>query len=63
MFHKHRWKIVEQTEQPSPSELAGGRLPQAKGDLAFVFMQTYFQRPVIVKRVCETCGSEDVRRV
>lgn len=61
MFHKHVWKIVEEKEQPSPIELlreSGASHMKGFGDWAEVT-----RRPIIVRRICETCGTEEVRRV
>lgn len=63
MFHRHKWKITKQEEQPSSIELmrqAGvtnfkGGWPESWESLS--------RRPIIVTRVCELCGTEEVVRI
>ena len=63
MFHKHKWKIVSQEEQPSSLELMRQVGVTNFKSGGFETWESVSRRPVIVKRVCETCGTEEVRRV
>lgn len=60
--HRHVWSVLSQEEQPAPGELTPGK-PRVEGALGFEFMRTFYVRPVIVKRKCDVCGTEEVVRV
>lgn len=64
MFHRHVWKIVEQREQPSRiEELGKAGVRNIKGGGWEDSWTQLATKDVIVKRVCETCGSEEVKRI
>lgn len=62
IFHKHIWTVLSQEEQPSPCEVAAqSRYTVEKYDSWRP--SEFFERPVIVRRKCSRCGTEEVVRV
>ena len=64
MIHRHKWIVVSQDEQPSSLEIAnqtGSDLSMKHGFAHEVIMMT--TRPVIVKRSCKICQTEEVKRI
>lgn len=63
MFHRHKWKVVSQTEQQSRVEVAGAhgyKITAKRADVRE--LGEIFVRPVIVRYVCD-CGAEKVARI
>lgn len=63
MFHRHTWKIVEEREQPSGIEVMRESGVTNFKSGGWDTWESMTRRDVIVKRVCETCGEEEVKRV